>query len=206
MITPTSSRPSRFAVMLVSSPVRGDLAACRAVVADSGSDYSPVVPIPEAFAGECLYTQDQWYIHDVLEIEEDRVVGVCDTATLVESPLVLAQQQWPGQPKHVPGAVMVQITGTLGNIHAVCALGLRMSEGWVGFGTHIHEARFRGLGHLGPAMRCELKVERVRRLGTGVFVTYAFDFSQEGRAIYRSRQSASWNLGAPAAGSDPRAE
>jgi len=151
------------------------------------------VPIPEAFAAESLYTPDQWYVHDVLELGEGRVVGVCETESLRAHPLVLAQRSWPNQPKHVPGAVMVQITGTLGNIHAVCVLGLRMSEGWVGFGTHIHEARFRGLGQLGPALRCELSVERVRRLAGSIFVTYAFDLSQDGRPIYRSRQSASWS-------------
>ncbi|NJK33110.1 MAG: hypothetical protein HC927_12280 [Deltaproteobacteria bacterium] len=154
------------------------------------------MPIPDEFAAESLYDQDHWYIHDVLEIdrepEQQRVVGLCDTERLVEHPLVAAQRPWPGQPKHVPGIVMVQITGTLGNIHAVCVLGLRMSEGWVGFGTNIHEARFGGLGRLGPPLICELKVERMRELKGQMFGTYAFRFEQDGKTIYRSRQSASW--------------
>jgi hypothetical protein len=148
--------------------------------------------IPEAFASESLYTPDQWFVHDVVEQSEDHLVGICDTQQIAEHPLVVAQRPWPGQPKHVPGAIMVQITGTLGNLHAVLALGLRMTEGWVGFGTNILEAKFRGIGEIGPAMRCELKVEELRELRGTKFVTYAFRYEQDGRLIYTSRQRASW--------------
>lgn len=151
-----------------------------------------LLDILDDFAAESLYEREHWYVHEVVEHGEDFLIGICDTNTLVEHPLVLAQRPWPGQPKHVPGAVMVQITGTLGNIHAVAVLGLRMSEGWVGFGTNILEAKFRGLGKLGPPLRCELRVEDHRELRGQRFVTYAFRYEQEGRAIYTSRQRASW--------------
>jgi len=156
------------------------------------------VPIPDEFRAESLYAPDQWYLHDLLEIERDeaegldRVVALCDTQTLADHPIVAAQREWPSQPKHVPGIIMVQITGTLGNLHAVCVMGLKMSEGWVGFGTNIHEARFSGVGKIGPAMICELKIERLRRIKGQVFGTYAVRFEQEGKVIYRSRQTASW--------------
>ncbi|EDM78779.1 S-adenosylmethionine decarboxylase [Plesiocystis pacifica SIR-1] len=151
------------------------------------------MPLPEVFAEESLYTPDQWYVHDLLELGEERVVAVCETERLVDNPVVVAQRPWPGQPKHVPGIIMVQITGTLGNIHAVCSLGLRMSEGWVGFGTNIHQARYRGMGTLGPPLICTMEIERLRRIGGGIFITYTYDFRQEGRRIYSSRQSASWS-------------
>lgn len=148
--------------------------------------------IPQQFHEESLYDPEHWYVHDVLEVDAEHVVGVCDTDALVESPIVAAQRAWPGQPKHVPGMIMVQITGTLGNIHAVLGLGLRMSEGWVGFGTNILEARFRGLGRLGPPLRCELRVEDIRKLEGSLFATYAFRFTQESTTIYSSRQRAAW--------------
>lgn len=151
-----------------------------------------MVGIPEEFRAESLYEPEQWYVHDVLEVDAEHVVGLCDTKALVGSPIVAAQRSWPGQPKHVPGIIMVQITGTLGNIHAVVGLGLRMSEGWVGFGTNILEARFRGLGRLGPPLRCELRVEDMRRLEGSLFATYSFRFSQESTTIYSSRQRAMW--------------
>ena len=147
---------------------------------------------PEEFEPESLYTRDQWYIHELVEASESRIVGICDTRELADSPIVRAQRDWPGQPKHVPGIIMVQITGTLGNIHAVSQLGLRMSEGWVGFGTNILEAKFRGLGTIGPALRCELEVESKRELKGQLFVTYTFRYEQEGRRVYTSRQRASW--------------
>ena len=147
---------------------------------------------PEDFVGESLYTRDQWYIDELVECDAEHVVGICDTAKLADSPIVQAQKPWPGQPKHVPGIIMVQITGTLGNIHAVEALGLRMTEGWVGFGTNILSAKFRGLGILGPPMRCELRVEDRRDIKGQVFVTYAFRYEQEGKVVYSSRQRASW--------------
>lgn len=148
-----------------------------------------------AFAPESLYTPDQWYVHDILEHDQDRVIGICDTSRLADHPLVLAQRPWPAQPKHVPGVIMVQITGTLGNFHAVMCLGLKMTEGWAGFGTNILDAKFRGLGRIGPVMRCELKVEESRELRGTRFVTYAFRYEQEGRVIYTSRQRASWLRG-----------
>ena len=160
--------------------------------------YPPPVPLPEEFTRESLYEPEFWFIDELVELEVDetehldRLVALCDTRRLGEGPIVAAQRPWPAQPKHVPGIVMVQITGTLGNLHAVCALGLRMSEGWVGFGTNIHSARFRGLGRIGPPLRCELQVERLRKLGAALFVTYNFRFEQEGQVIYQSRQSASW--------------
>jgi hypothetical protein len=154
-----------------------------------------LLDILDDFAAESLYEREHWYVHEVAERGDDFLVGICDTSTLAEHPLVLAQRSWPGQPKHVPGAVMVQITGTLGNIHAVAVLGLRMSEGWVGFGTNILEAKFRGLGKIGPPLRCELRVEDHRELRGTRFITYAFRFEQEGRAIYTSRQRASWLRG-----------
>ena len=156
------------------------------------SDDRPSSPLPELFAAESLYTRDQWYIDALVSYDETHVIGICDTAKLVDHPLVVAQRPWAAQPKHVPGAVMVLITGTLGNLHAVLSLGLRMSEGWSGFGTNILDAKFRGMGHIGPAMRCELRVEDSRELKGNLFVTYAFRYTQDGRTIYTSRQRASW--------------
>ncbi len=148
--------------------------------------------IPDEFRAESLYEPDLWYVHDLRSWDADHVVGVCDTAQLAGDPIVAAQRPWPGQPKHVPGIVMIQITGTLGNVHAVLGLGLRMSEGWVGFGTNILDAKFRGLGQLGPPLDCELRVEDLRRLDGALFVTYRFRFRQADKTIYSSRQRAAW--------------
>lgn len=153
------------------------------------------MPFPDDFERESLYTPDQWYVHDVLEIDPEagRVVGVVDTTRL--GPVREAQKPWAGHTPHVPGAVIVQATGTLGNLHAVYVLGLRMSDGWVGYGTHIHSARFLGMGAIGPALKVSLQATRVRRISGAHFVTYDFRFEQEGRKIYESSQTAVWTRG-----------
>lgn len=150
--------------------------------------------LPEDFARECLYGPDQWYVTELLELSPAGVVrGRVDTTRL--GPVVDAQVASPGHPRHVPGAVMVQITGTLGNLHAVYLLGLRISEGWAGFGTHIRSARFPALGRIGPPMDVTLQLTRHRRFRGQHFCTYTFLYEQEGRAIYVSEQSAIWFKG-----------
>jgi hypothetical protein len=138
-------------------------------------------------------------VHDLLHLdaEEGLVRARVDTTRL--GPLVDAQQETPGHPKHVPGAVMVQITGTLGNLHAVYVLGLRPSEGWVGFGTHIRNARFPSMGVIGPPVDVELRATRVRRVRGRHFVEYAFRYEQEGREIYLAEHAAIWFKGDEAA-------
>jgi hypothetical protein len=148
------------------------------------------VAIPPDYHVHALYGPEAWFIHDVLEIGPERVVGVSDTLRL--GVLVDAQRERRGHPKHVPGAVMVQITGTLGHLHAVYGLGLSPAAGWAGFGTHILEARFGALGVIGPAMTCTCEATRVRNLRGTMFVDYQFTYLQDDVEIYRSRQRAAW--------------
>ena len=74
------------------------------------------MPLPPDFAQQAMYTEDAWYLHDVEFFpEEKRIVGVCDTTKLEAA--IARQRPWPGHPKHLPGAVAVQITGTLGQLY-----------------------------------------------------------------------------------------
>jgi len=150
------------------------------------------MPLPDDFARECLYGPSQWYVHDLLAIDAEEGVVRCGVDTTRLGALVDAQEERPGHPRHVPGAVMVQITGTLGNLHAVYALGLRPSEGWSGFGTHVRNARFPSLGKIGPPMEVELKVLRIRKFRGRVFIEYSFRYTQEGREIYLAEHAAIW--------------
>lgn len=152
--------------------------------------------LPPDFADECLYRQDQWYLTELLELDAAAGVvrGRVDTTRL--GPAVTAQVATPGHPKHVPGAVMVQLTGTLGNLHAVYVLGLKVSQGWSGFGTHIRFAKFPSLGRIGPPMDVRLTVVRHRLFRGQHFCTYGFLYEQEGREVYVAEQSAIWFHGA----------
>lgn len=152
------------------------------------------MPLPEDFEKECLYQPSSWFVHDLISVQEQSVKALTDTTRLGE--LVSAQNDLAGHPRHVPGAVMVQITGTLGNLHAVYGLGLRVSEGWVGFGTHVRSARFPSIGKIGPVMEVALEAHKIRRIRGRWFVEYRFTYTQEERVIYQSEQAAVWAPGA----------
>lgn len=148
--------------------------------------------LPDDFEDQCLYARRSWYVHDILTLDVDnhRLVGLMHTTDL--GPLVDDQIERPGHPKHVPGAVMVQATGTLGQLHAVYAMGLRGTEGWSGFGTHMKEVRFGGLGTIGPDVVMHCEATRRRQLRGTWFVDYSFRYEQDGRELFRSRQTAAW--------------
>lgn len=150
------------------------------------------MPLPDDFVSESLYAPEAWFVHDLLDVdlEGSRVLAQVDTTKL--GPLVDAQQVRPGHPKHFPGAIAIQITGTLGQLHAVYVLGLRPTEGWSGFGTHILEARFRNLGEIGPPVEASCEATRVRRVRGTVFTDYTFIYRQLGKPIYESKQRAAW--------------
>jgi hypothetical protein len=150
------------------------------------------MPFPEDVDAECQYRREAWFIHDVLELnaEEGRVVGWIDSTRL--GPIVDAQVVRPGHPKHFPGAVMVQVTGTLGQLHATYLLGLRPSEGWSGFGTSIKHARFPNPGVIGPPVIATAVCAKARQYRGTWHLTYDIVFEQAGRHIYESRQTAAW--------------
>jgi len=151
-----------------------------------------VIGLPDDFAEESLYEPDCWYLHDLVELDRDaqRIIGWTDTTRLGR--LVDAQRPLPGHPKHVPGAVAVQLTGTLGNLHAAYLLDLRPSRGWIGYGTHLARARFRRMGAIGPPLISIATCTRHRRLRGTWFLEYTFRFEQEGEVVYESEQTAAW--------------
>ena len=155
------------------------------------------MPLPDDFAAQCLYTDAAWFVHDVVELDREArsVLAIIDTTRL--GPLVDAQVELPGHPKHLPGAVCVQVTGTLGALLSAYVLDMPRTEGWVGFGTHIHEARFPSLGEIGPPVEARATALSVRTLRGTRFVRYAFHFTQEGRDVYRAEHTAAWLQAAP---------
>ncbi len=148
--------------------------------------------LPDDFLDELLYAPRSTCVHELVSIDAEagRVVARMHTTSL--GPLVEDQVVRPQHPRHVPGAYMVQATGTLGLLHAVYVLGLRPTEGWAGFGTHMDRVRFRSLGVIGPDLTLEATAERVRWLRGTCFVDYAFRYTQEERVVFTSTQKAAW--------------
>ncbi|MBW2253363.1 MAG: hypothetical protein JRI25_02045 [Deltaproteobacteria bacterium] len=149
------------------------------------------MPIPDDFAEQAMYEPEAWYIQDVEFVpEEKRLVAVCDTTRL--GPLVAAQRPWPGHERHLPGAIIIQITGTLGQLYASYVLGMKATDGWVGYGTHIHDARFQKMGRIGPPVLCHAHLKMHRGVAGTMFTRFEIRFEQEGEEIYRSEQTAAW--------------
>jgi hypothetical protein len=94
------------------------------------------MPIPDDFAIESMYERDAWFVHDLVEVDRAarRIVGGIDTTRL--GAFVDAPRAWPTHDKHLPGAVAIQITGTLAQLHGVYVLDMRSTDGWLGYGTH----------------------------------------------------------------------
>jgi hypothetical protein len=144
------------------------------------------------FERESLYTRDAWFVHRLLELDVEgrRLVAELDTTRI--GPLVDAQREVAGHPKHLPAAVVIQLTGTMGQLYAVYGLGLRPTEGWHGFGTHITKARFPRIGVIGPAVTATATCTRQRQLRGTWFCDFSFSLEQHGKPVYVSEQTAAW--------------
>ncbi len=150
------------------------------------------MPLPEDFAEQALYTEDHWFVHDLVEldVQNHRIVALMDTRRIGTA--VRAQNAWPLHHKHLPGAVAIQVTGTLGNLHAVYCQGLKLTEGWVGYGTHLKKARFPTMGEIGPPVVLNVEATRRRNIRGTWFFDYSFRFEQDGRCVFESEQIAAW--------------
>lgn len=149
-------------------------------------------PIPPDFADESLYASDAWFIHRLIGVDKPnrKVIGEMDTTRI--GWLVDHQREVAGHARHVPAAVVIQATGTLGQLYAVYALDLRPTQGWAGYGTHIRQARFLRMGLIGPPLVCTLTATKQRQLLGTWFCDFTFRFEQRGEVVYESTQSAAW--------------
>jgi hypothetical protein len=151
------------------------------------------MPLDPDFVADCFYGPDALLIDDILEVDRERGLVRARMPTPPSLPLTRDQRGDPTRhPPHVAGALLVHATGILGFVHAYYILGLRHADGWTGFGTHIHSARFRALCVLGAPVVAECRQLQIRRLAGNLFARYRFEFRQEETLVYESEQSAVW--------------
>ncbi len=118
---------------------------------------------------------------------------ICRMPTVQALPFTDQQRVHPVKhPKHVGGAVMIQMTGNLGFVHAYHVEGLRHGDGWIGFGTHIESAVFRKLVTPGDPMICSCTQVKIRRGKSRIFAIYKFEFRHQGDLAFESEQAAMW--------------
>lgn len=149
------------------------------------------MPLDPAFLADCPYLPDAVLIDEILSADAATSTLVARLPTSETMPITRDQRTHPMRhPRHVSGGLMVHLTGILGFAHAYYILGLRHLEGWTGYGTHIHGARFRKMGRIGPPMVLSCQGLSIRRIRGVIVPRYQFKFTQEGESVYEAEHSA----------------
>lgn len=145
------------------------------------------------FVAECFYLPEGLLIDEILEVnvEESRVRVRMPTHD--DLPLTRMQKVHPTlHPRHVSGGLIIHMTGVAGMVHAYYVLGLRHTEGWVGYGGAIHRGRFKNLAPPGEPIEITCTATRVRQREKSVMVRYDLRFTQNGNEVYHGDQTAMW--------------
>jgi len=151
-------------------------------------------PFEQAFLDDCPYDPEVLLVDELLEVDKEQSSVCCNWHTHPDMPITRSQRTHPTRhPSHVAGALMVQATGMLGFVHAYYVLGLRHADGWVGFGTNMHDVRFSKLVPPGAILRCSCRAVRSRIGQVRHFIRYAFEFRHDDTVCFKSEQSAMWN-------------
>lgn len=142
------------------------------------------------------YLPEALLIDEIVSIDPATSTVVARMPTHEGLPITRDQRVDPVRhPHHVSGGLMVHATGIMGFVHAYYLLELRAADGWAGFGTHIHEARFRRMGTLGEPMLLSATATQVRRIRGTIVARYRFEFRQAGDLVYTGDQTAMFTRG-----------
>ncbi len=126
-------------------------------------------------------------------VDEDERGCLFEKTVTMEDPGVAAQRTTPAWPHHLPGELVIALTGQAGSI-AARRLGL-VADGWRGHGVRIVDARFSAPVLVGERFFVRVDVGRVRKIGSSVHVQFRFRMwkpSDDGGEVetYRSEQHA----------------
>jgi hypothetical protein len=110
-----------------------------------------------------------------------------------DDPGVAVQRVTPRWPHHLPGELIIGLTGQAGVV-AVHRCGI-VPEGWRGHGVRIRDARFSAPVLLGETFYTRVDIGRVRRLSGSVHVSFRFrmwklDHAGGDTTVFRSEQDA----------------
>ena len=147
----------------------------------------------DAFLADLPYDPEVLLFDAIVELDPAEKRVVCRMPTDKPLPFTTSQRAHPSRhPRHVAGATLVHASGMLGFIHSYFLHGMRHSEGWIGYGTHLYQVVFRKLVPPGEPIIATCREVRGRRGATKQFVRYAFEFRHEGDVCYEGEQSAVW--------------
>jgi hypothetical protein len=137
-------------------------------------------------------------LFDALVAEGESACTFRKTVTR-DDPGIASQRTTPRWPHHLPGELIIALTGQAGVI-AMRRQGV-VPEGWRGHGVRIRDARFSASVLVGETFLTRVEVGRVRRLGDNVFVSFRFRMWKHDTAgreieVFRSEQDAMFFPGA----------
>lgn len=152
------------------------------------------MPLDPDFLADCPYAPTGVLIDEILEVRPEDHFVAARMPTHKELPLTREQRVHPVRhPRHVSGGLMIHMTGMVALVHAYYVLGLRHSEGWIGYGARITSARFHALAPPGEPLRLECRATQVRKSAKTVLARYAFRFLQGDKLVYEGDQTALWS-------------
>jgi hypothetical protein len=155
----------------------------------------PKNPWPEGqldlFLKGHFYKPEAFLISEILiadrEMRKIEAVSNPDMKWLV-APYQQGDETW--HPRHVSGADLLMLTSSLGCLHAYFFHDIRWEEGWVGFGSRIEKAEFKGLAKTSEPLYLESTEIRGRRGEKNAVFDFEFTFRQGGKVVYTSKQTA----------------
>ena len=153
------------------------------------------MPLDAEFLADCPYQPEAVLLDEIAEIDQEGSLIRARMSTRPDLPLTCHQRTDPRRhPHHVNGGLLVHLTGILGFVHAYYLLGLRYRDGWIGVGALIHKARYPNMALIGKPLELVIKATSIRDGKKRKVVSYDFLFTQDGKTVYESRQTAMWIL------------
>ena len=145
------------------------------------------------FVADAPYGPAGLLFDEITEIDLPGNRVVVRMPTHDDLPLTREQRAHPlRHPRHINGGLMVHMTGMVGFAHFYYIVGLRHRDGWVGYGGRIKDARFRALALPGEPIFIECKGTRDRRSDSKLLSNYSYRFTQDGKLVFESEQTALW--------------
>jgi hypothetical protein len=146
------------------------------------------------FVADCPYGPGGLLIDELVSIDRETSLVRARMTTHEDLPITREQRVHPERhPRHISGGLMIHLTGMMGFLHAYYVLGLRHHQGWIGYGTHIHEGKFKKLGRVDRPLELECQATQSRKVRGSLFARYRFKFQQGEDVVYEGEQSAIWS-------------
>jgi hypothetical protein len=145
------------------------------------------------FAADSPYAPGGFLIDEVVLVDQEKSRVVVRVPTHDDLPLTREQRVHPVRhPRHVSGGLMVHLTGMTGFAHFYYVLGLRHTDGWIGYGGRLSSVRFKALATPGEPLFIDCTCTSQRRSETRIVSRYDFTITQSGQVVYESDQTAMW--------------